>query len=243
MPDSLFGSDSDSSDSENVQVHAPRGSRLELELPPASSAPPPIEGFYLFHKALPREPHDQLSEDLSRNVWTGATNQVMLFERAGRSSFPALLQPLLDSLPSILSALPAHVRILLDDTAKPRQAILNLYHPGQGITPHVDLPTRYADGIIGVSLLSSTVMEFRPVRPTTPAVVHSVQLRPRDVYVLSGPARWEWTHGIAYRDEDVVVDEGGEPMRVLRGTRMSITLRRMQEGAEVVGSETQDGAA
>ncbi|BGP37256.1 hypothetical protein JCM10449v2_001161 [Rhodotorula kratochvilovae] len=244
MPDSLFGSDTDSSDLEDPSTRAPTPPGDVVAVLPSSSAPPPIDGLYLFHKALPRQLHDQLAEDLSSTVWTGGTNQVMLFERRGVSSFPPFLQPLLEFLPSLLSTLPPHVQALLNYTSKPRQAILNLYRPGQGITPHIDLPTRYADGIIGVSLLSSTVMDFRPASPAAPPVVHSVRLRPGDVYVLFGPARWEWTHGIAYREEDVVADEAGEPMRVLRGTRMSITLRRMKDGAEVIGSEQmEEGAA
>ncbi|KAF5371173.1 hypothetical protein D9758_004274 [Tetrapyrgos nigripes] len=44
-----------------------------------------------------------------------------------------------------------------------RQAIINLYHPGEGITPHVDLLRRFGDGIVGVSFGSGCVMEFRRV--------------------------------------------------------------------------------
>lgn len=41
-----------------------------------------------------------------------------------------------------------------------RQVILNLYTPGEGISPHVDLLKRFGDGIIGVSLGSGCVMRF-----------------------------------------------------------------------------------
>jgi hypothetical protein len=42
-----------------------------------------------------------------------------------------------------------------------RQAILNRYEPGEGITPHVDLLKRFGDGIIGVSLGAGCVMDFQ----------------------------------------------------------------------------------
>jgi hypothetical protein len=40
-------------------------------------------------------------------------------------------------------------------------AIINLYHPGDGITPHVDL-LRFADGIAIVSLGDAAIMNFTP---------------------------------------------------------------------------------
>lgn len=241
MPDSLFGSDSDSDALDDPPLHAP----LVAEPPLASSvAPEALAGLYLLPKALPVDLHDQLAQSLSQHVWTGASDQVMLFERTGHSSFPSFLDPLVAFLPSLTSTLPEHVQDLLNDATKPRQAILNLYRPGQGITPHVDLESRYADGILGVSLLTSTVMDFRPASSSpSSAPVHSVRLLPRDVYVLSGPARFEWSHGIADRDEDMVADECGEPMVLRRGVRMSITLRRMKAGAEVIGPQEEEGQA
>ncbi|GAA5898501.1 hypothetical protein JCM8208_004683 [Rhodotorula glutinis] len=238
MPDSLFGSDSDSTsvhDSPNVD-------------PPlvASSSPPPIPGLFVLPQALPLELHDHLAHQLSASVWTANSDQVMLFERdpsssSSSSSFPSFLDPLLAWLPLALSSLPAQIQHLLLDSALPRQAILNLYRPGQGISPHVDLPTRYSDGIIAISLLSSTVYDFRPASSPSPdPPTYALRVRPRDVVVLSGDARWAWSHGIAARSEDLVADEEGEPMVLRRGTRMSITLRRMREGAHVVGPERRE---
>ncbi|GAA5858053.1 hypothetical protein JCM9279_000921 [Rhodotorula babjevae] len=232
MPDSLFGSDSDPDPD-----HADPPSHPSSSL--ASSNPPAIPGLFLVRHALPQHLHDQLAHDMSASVWPANSDQVMLFERepsSTSSSLPSFLDPLLAWLPTALLALPAHVQHLVLDSALPRQAILNLYHPGQGISPHVDLPSRYADGILSVSLLSSTVYDFRPASssPTDPPT-YALRVRPRDLVVLSGDARWQWSHGIAPRMEDVVADEDGEPMVLRRGTRMSITLRRMREGAHVVG--------
>ncbi|BGP13301.1 hypothetical protein JCM10213_001511 [Rhodosporidiobolus nylandii] len=241
MPDSLFGSDSDSDGSYEDE---PPIQPIAHVVAAASSSPPPIPGLYLFRGALPVELQHQLTEALSEDVWQNQTNQVMLFDSPTRTSLPPYLQPLLDLLPSILAPLPEAVIDDVFSTARPRQAILNLYFPGQGISPHVDLPTRYSDGIVGISLLGSTVMDFLPASalPGRPGSGYSLRLRPGDVYVLSGEARWEWTHGIAYREEDWVQDERGEVVRVRRGIRMSITLRRMLEGAELVGGDEEVAA-
>ena len=235
MPDSLFGSDSDL---DSGHTDLPLHPRLL-----ASSTTPPIPGLFLLRQALPQHLHDQLAHDMSASVWTANSDQVMLFERApSSSSLSPFLDPLLAWLPSALSPLPAQVQHLVLDSPLPRQAILNLYRPGQGISPHVDLPSRYADGILAISLLSSTVYDFRRASsPPTDPPHYSLRVGPRDVVVLSGAARWEWSHGIAPRTEDVVADEEGEPMVLRRGTRMSITLRRMREGAEVVGPERREG--
>lgn len=108
---------------------------------------------------------------------------------------------------------------------------MNLYRPGEGISPHIDLPNRYQNGIVGISLLSTTVMDFSKGRDTI-----SIVLRPGDVYTLEGEARYDWVHEIASRDRDVVT-ENGVQREVMRGTRMSITIRRMIEGADCVGGE------
>lgn len=46
-----------------------------------------------------------------------------------------------------------------------RQLILNLYQAGQGLSPHVDLPHRFGDGIILCSFGGATVMEFERTEP------------------------------------------------------------------------------
>ncbi|GAA5955437.1 hypothetical protein JCM3765_006777 [Sporobolomyces pararoseus] len=263
MPDSLFGSDSDEDPVGDSAVdpgtdHKQRlgsdenfesfSSRTHTEQGPASNPlgasfdPPPIQGFYLFPDSIPSSLQQSISLSLSESIWPSQSNQVMLFDSPTRSSLPNFLFPLLDLLPSILSPLPPEVRDIIFDETKSRQCILNLYHPGQGITPHVDLPSRYEDGIVGISLLSSTVMEFTPVvgeendrQDTESERGFAVRLKPGSVYVLSGQARYDYKHGIPYREEDVVVDREGNETRIRRGVRMSITFRRMKEGAEIIG--------
>ncbi|KAI9229080.1 MAG: hypothetical protein DHS80DRAFT_30150 [Piptocephalis tieghemiana] len=114
------------------------------------------------------------------------------------------------------------------------QTILNGYLPGQGIRPHVDL-ARFGHVILGISLGSGCNMNFTPVNssavgqtgydmigPETQGITWTQRLEPGDVYIMTGEARWKWMHGIPECMVDPVEDD-----QVARGTRISITLRRV----------------
>lgn len=171
-------------------------------------------------------------------------------------------------------------------TTRQRQTILNLYRPGDGITPHIDLPDRYGDGIVGVCLTGGAVMDFDKPSPTPAfdppssedndddslwgsdsvessgdqtcqisqdANHYSCYLPPGTVYAMTGESRWLWTHGIAYRNTDVVYDEevgtrassniaqptcGHQQPRsstiIMRGVRVSLTFRWLRPGGNVL---------
>ena len=111
----------------------------------------------------------------------------------------------LGPLPAFLSALVARL-----DFA-PDQAIVNEYVPGQGIAHHVDCVPCFGETIASASLLSRCEMEFR--RGDTR---HAILLEPGSLLVLSGEARYDWSHAIRARGSD-----HGVP----RGRRLSVTFR------------------
>ncbi|KAL4245729.1 Alpha-ketoglutarate-dependent dioxygenase AlkB-like superfamily protein [Abortiporus biennis] len=178
------------------------------------------------------------------------------------SQLPSFLTTLLDSLSSRLKPhLPLKIYSTLfpdfqsSSSSKARQVIINTYLPGEGITPHVDLLDRYDDGIFGLSLGSGCVMRFRPATEAIAKAGYSattatedetgeecgVYLPPGSVYVMTGDARYKWTHGIEEVYEDYVEHrEGDEELSegswVSRSFRISITFRWMLPGADVVGS-------
>ncbi|KAG9015531.1 hypothetical protein FRB94_000136 [Tulasnella sp. JGI-2019a] len=184
------------------------------------------------------------------------------------SSLPSFLLNLISCLSELLrDQIPHSTHELLfpppDSSAlKPaRQAILNLYRPGEGITAHVDLLKRFGDGIIIVSLGSGTVMELAPVPSSDIIALPSLEagqspqsqmsegvslwLEPRSILVLEGEARYNWTHGIPARDGDWVQDEEDmdgavDAQWIPRDVRVSITLRWLLPGAEVVGGAMGD---
>ena len=73
------------------------------------------------------------------------------------------------------------------------QMIVNRYSPGQGISAHVDLAV-FGDVVASVSLESAAMMEFSPKGGGGKV---GVRLKPGDLLVLSGQARWDWLHGIS----------------------------------------------
>jgi len=193
-------------------------------------------------------------------------NQIMLFERfisdcdlpsKSTSGFPSILLSLLDTLSSLLRPIllsKTHELLFPERPRQARQAILNLYQPGEGITPHVDLLGRFGDGIIGVSFGSGCVMRFDKVPSETREQGAEGEGNPRwelylperSVIVLSEEARYEWTHGIDERTEDFVSCEDGEDSEkecsalpkgcwIGRDVRLSITFRWLLPGADIVG--------
>ena len=123
------------------------------------------------------------------------------------------LGPLPDSLRSIAD------RIAVETSMSTPfdQAIVNEYEPGQGIAEHIDCEPCFGDMVATLSLGSDIEMQFGH-RPT--GGQHHQRLRRRSLAILSGPARYEWTHSIAKRKSD----RWGGP-RVPRERRVSITFR------------------
>ncbi|WWC59311.1 uncharacterized protein I303_101862 [Kwoniella dejecticola CBS 10117] len=208
---------------------------------------PDIPGLWVFPALLPDDvARDTLNAIAAADLFSGGErDQVMLFE--GPRSLPSSTDR---EAPSASGGLPSYINTLhgclhdllgisskmTEETMKmlfkqdlARQVILNLYPPGAGITPHVDLPNRYADGIIGCSLIGGCTMIL-----SKDDIIQRVYMPPRTVYVLSEEARWEWKHGIEGRMEDVVRTEDGGSETILRDLRVSVTFRWMKEGADLL---------
>lgn len=175
------------------------------------------------------------------------------------SKLPTFLAELLITLSASLRPhIPDPIHALLFPSAeappKARQVIINHYRPGEGITHHVDLLDRFGDGIIGISLGGSCVMRFRKLNPKEVGLrsgyhqkdeqnggeAENVYLPAGSVYVMSGEARYGWTHGIERRKADCVQDspddEGGRWIE--RSVRVSITFRWLLPGADIVGENS-----
>ena len=76
------------------------------------------------------------------------------------------------------------------------QVLVAEYREGTPLGWHRDVPD--FEDVVGVSLLSEAVMRFRPDPPDAPKRSGIVKLavQPRSVYLLRGPARWEWQHSV-----------------------------------------------
>jgi alkylated DNA repair dioxygenase AlkB len=97
------------------------------------------------------------------------------------------------------------------------QVIVNEYLPGQGISAHIDCEPCFGSIVVSISLGSGCIMDLRQTHDLrhVPLLLESGSL-----LVLSGEARYDWTHGIAARSADVF-----QGRSYLRGRRVSVTLR------------------
>ncbi|MBO6634821.1 alpha-ketoglutarate-dependent dioxygenase AlkB [Parvibaculum sp.] len=109
------------------------------------------------------------------------------------------------------------LRAEADFGSGPDQAIANEYLPGQGISAHVDCVPCFSERIASLSLLSSCEMIFRNKKKGERL---SAILEPRSLLILSGEARYEWTHEIPARKSDEV-----NGVKQARGRRISLTFR------------------
>lgn len=89
------------------------------------------------------------------------------------------------------------------------QALVAEYAPGTPLGWHRDVPD--FEDVVGVSLRDVATMRFRPYPHQTGRRdgTLKLQLAPRSIYLLRGPARWAWQHAVS-------------PMKALR---YSITFR------------------
>ncbi len=103
------------------------------------------------------------------------------------------------------------------------QCIINKYEPGQGINAHTD-HNDYDDFVCCFTFNSGGTMEF-----TNKTTGEKVELwtRPNSLYVMSGDARYKWTHEMRPRKTDVVSDDI-HSMKIIRGTRISVTFRTLR---------------
>ena len=79
------------------------------------------------------------------------------------------------------------------------QVIVSRYPADAGIGWHTDSPV-FGDDIMGLSLAAPGKLQLRPRGATATSL--SIELPPRSLYLLNGPARWEWQHRVpAVRSE------------------------------------------
>lgn len=77
-----------------------------------------------------------------------------------------------------------------------QHAMLAEYQPNTPLGWHRDVPN--FEQIIGVSLLGHARMGLRPYPPKArQRATHAVDLAPRSIYTMQGPARWGWQHAIS----------------------------------------------
>lgn len=76
-------------------------------------------------------------------------------------------------------------------------ALVAEYSPGTPLGWHRDVPD--FESVFGVSLGHSAQLRLRPYPPVQPKREDIVKLEvvPRSIYAMRGPARWAWQHSVA----------------------------------------------
>ena len=105
----------------------------------------------------------------------------------------------------------------------PDQVIVNEYRKDQGIARHIDQPHDFAEHVATISLLETWGMVFRR-RDSKEKVEETLERR--SVAILTGDARYEWTHEIPKRKNELLTDEKGKRRRIPRSRRISLTFRK-----------------
>ncbi|KAH9811673.1 hypothetical protein DFH28DRAFT_1110230 [Melampsora americana] len=223
-----------------------------------------IPGLYYLPSLIDEETESNLLNQISSllNSFHHPPNQLLYFSNPLKDSlnshsflnWPDFLIDLIQSIPNLLFEkkstqtqlnLNLMNELRLNDSMKsnlPWQLILNVYDPLEGIQPHIDLINRFDDFIIGISLGSSVIMDFENQEEDDHHhhQFERVFLEKRSGYVLLGEARYKWKHGIQFNQSfDLVYDSLDQSsIRKIPRTknRMSITIRKLKEGAEVIGN-------
>lgn len=106
---------------------------------------------------------------------------------------------------------------LIKDLPYFNQCIINNYEPGQGISKHIDVKS-YGDVIGCYTFGGGATMKF-----TNPAGrAENLYTEPNSLYIMSGDARYKWTHEMLANKTDVF-----NGMSVARKRRVSITFRHV----------------
>jgi len=224
MTDSLFGSDEEDSRSD-----AGHDGDYVHEEPPLS-----IDGLTIFRNFISYEQEKDFfdwleeaayfaeSEGDGKRKEDGRPDQLMFF--GFESGFPEPLKVLSKNLCKKLEESSFDRTDLAFD-----QAIINLYSPNDGLHDHIDLVHRFDNLVIVLSIGSGIGMRFS--KEGREYETFELYLPRRSLLCLKDEARYDWKHGIAARDEDIVMISSGLAV-FPRSLRLSLTLRKMLPGAD-----------
>lgn len=126
----------------------------------------------------------------------------------------------LGPLPGWLTGVADRIAELPEFDRRPDQVIVNEYLPGQGISAHVDCKPCFGPALASLSLGGPAEMVFRN-RSTSERA--NVLLESLSLLILSGSARYDWTHEIPARKSDLIAG-----LRQPRRRRVSLTFRTVR---------------
>lgn len=174
---------------------------------------PEISGLEYIHDFITADEERALIEAIDRQPWLADLKRRVQhygykYDYKARAVMPSsYIGPLPEWVEKIAARLPFEAD----------QAIVNEYLLGQGISAHVDCVPCFGDMIASLSLGSGAIMQF-----TNAGHKEEIYLEPRSLIILSGEARYKWTHAIPARKSDMV-----NGFKLQRERRISLTFRKI----------------
>jgi alkylated DNA repair dioxygenase AlkB len=169
-----------------------------------------IKGLYLIPRYIDSEECDKIVKYIQENCpWvpvTSSKNSREVVQFGYTYSYDRSGVTKTTDIPGILKQVtePMNQYLKLDTNVCFDQLIINKYEQGQAISPHIDSVKYFGDLILCITLISPVTAIFK--RGDQEA---RVELEPGSAYIMSGDARYKWTH----------------QMRQANGTRISLTYR------------------
>lgn len=178
-----------------------------------------IPGLTLNEDWIGKAEEDQLLKQVDGGNWRNDLKRRVQhygfrYDYRARSVFPT---DDLGPLPGWLAVLAGRLVDKGVFSTVPDQVIVNEYLAGQGISAHVDCVPCFGDTIAILSLGCSVIMTFQCVATGARC---EITLPGCSLLKLSGPARYDWLHGIPARKSDMI---GG--IKTQRVRRVSLTFR------------------
>jgi alkylated DNA repair dioxygenase AlkB len=185
-----------------------------------------VKGLYYVSNIINNQ--EELIKQLDDNEWKSLSNSAnsrvvqhygYLYDYKTRNinipttPFPDFIQELANLLTDICMQIG-----LIDEKYKFNQCIVNNYNAGQGISRHTDIKT-YGKVIGCFTICSGATMKFfNPLDNSN----YDKYVEANSLYIMSGDARYIWTHEMLTSKFDIV-----NKIKVPRGRRISITFRNV----------------
>jgi alkylated DNA repair dioxygenase AlkB len=167
-----------------------------------------IKGLRLIPSFVTKEEETELIAHIDAQEWSSALSR-RVQQYGYEYSYKGKAVAKLGELPEWLNGLVGKLLTAGIFDRVPTQVIINEYLPGQGINAHTDHKKLFGDVVCSLSLLSEVPMVFARGDESI-----EVPLLRRSLVVLTGDARYEWTHCIEARKRG-------------RSRRVSITFRNV----------------
>lgn len=185
---------------------------------------PQIEGLTYIPNWISSDESDQLLSIIDQNLWELDLKRRVQqygykYDYRSSGSFIKSKDNYIGILPEWLQSIAERLYNEKVFTGIPDQVIINEYLAGQGIANHTDCIPCFGNVITSLSLGSSVIMNFINEKDKDDQRIH---LEPNSLLILSGKARYDYTHGIKARKSDIINGK-----KVLRTRRVSITLRQI----------------